>query len=195
MSELTSTRLCIFQAIQGGLREFWFALAPDATMAEVRATYSRMFGKDFETLVQPFELPVLDELHPVERSVCRIRICTGERIAWEENNTIVGVAPTDCSGRDAVSRSDTIDLSVPWRDYFVEGPTPTVGRATPPGVRVEIERCGVLWCEGPTVRDAGLVSAPEETWAREDAYRLRVAVDPEVFDPGAEPTFELVPFL
>ena len=59
---------------------------------------------------------------------------------------------------------------------------------------MDIEPCNVLRCDHYSVRQAGLANPPREPWEREDVYRVRVQTDPDALEPGAEPTFELVPF-
>lgn len=176
-----------------GLKEFWFALPGDVPMEQVRETYTQMFGTSFDDLTQPFEAVVFDEPQLLERGVCRIRFCTGERLEWTSNETVEGTVPTSCMDEHAVSPSSTIGERFPWRDYVVEGPSPAVGRGTAPGVYVDIQPCGVLWCNDFTVRNAGLVDPPDEPWLRENTYRLRVSIYPDEFDPDSSPTFQLVP--
>ena len=174
-----------------GLRDFWFELGPSSSMAEVRQTYTRLFGGSLDELVQPFPVTIGGEQVPFGRGVCWIQFCTGEPLAWE-NERIRGVGVSGCDDVDAVSPSLSQGPQFPWKDYVVEGIEPVVAEAAP-GVYVEVEPCGVLLCDHHTVRDEGLAQPPPETWEQQGRYRVRVATDSDELAPGTEPTFELIP--
>jgi len=174
-----------------GLRDFWFELGPSSSMAEVRQTYTRLFGGSLDELVQPFPVTIGGEQVPFDRGVCRVEFCTGEPLAWESER-IRGMGVSGCDDVDAVSPSLSQGPQFPWKDYVVEGVEPVVAEAAP-GVYVEVEQCGVLLCDHYTVRDEGLAQPPPETWEQQGRYRVRVATDSDELAPGTEPTFELIP--
>ncbi len=175
-----------------GLRRFWFALEPSASMQEVRETYTRMFGGSLDDLTQPFEVTINGETGYTKRGVCWVRFCMGEPLTYRDGE-VEASGVEGCDDEDAVSPSIAMGQVDPWRDYIVEGTwPPVVGEDTSAGLYVEIEQCGVLRCNHYSVRNAGLADPPAEPWEREDAYRVRVYTNPEEVEPGVQPTVQLL---
>lgn len=173
-----------------GLRQLWFELEADSSMQDVRDAYSRLFGRDFDQLTQPFEVTVDGEAASAERGVCWVSLCTGATLQWRDG-VARGQGVTGCDGPNAVSPSSSAGLSHPWTTYVVEGPSPVVGDSTDAALHVEVEACGVLRCDHYTVRDAGLADPATEGWERSDAYRVRVETTRESAGGGSGPIFEL----
>ena len=105
-----------------GLRAFWHAVPPDATAAEVRQAYEKLFGEPIEVLTQP--RVYVEEGTGIEyestRLNCQLALCTGQRRDWDGDEW-TAEGPRSCYDPDAIGPYSRLGDAPPvWRDYVMD---------------------------------------------------------------------------
>lgn len=83
-----------------GLRTLWHAVPPDATAAEIRASYEELFGEPLDVIFEPAEVQFPGEPYEmiVPRATCHFNVCAGEplELSGIDAAPVFAEAPSSC---------------------------------------------------------------------------------------------------